>query len=330
MSNNVVPIPVSGCLDPRLEIRDHEYISMRGAAVSSYVTFPANNLSPSNIAITCNPPSREMAISRLVFQRAQFTISISGTNTTGGPLLTAGRISPRAYPLTMVTDAMQITLNNVVATQSPLQQYWGALMWLENNHANRFGQYSLSCSMLDQTQSYAESFATNRSPMAPYVDNSYENTRGGFVGFQITSNPNGGTTATVQLNVVEPILVSPFVAGHSSNFTSCISGIQNASVQLNLGDLRRLLSIDNTETGININPNQINVTIDNYSLIFNYFTVDPLMSIPRNISASYFNLTPYATAIQAPLAAGGRISIPFNSIQLSNIPKVWEQQVAAA
>lgn len=321
MSLNVPPIPVSAVLDPRLQIKEHEYVALKGAAVSSWVVFPANNVSNSSVSVVCNPPSREMAISRLVFQRAQFDISVSGTNATAGPLLVSGAYGPRAMPLAMVTNAFQVTINNVTVTQSPLQQYWGALMWLgDNDQKNRFGQYSMTASMLDQTQSYSDSFQTNRNPLAPYTDNSFENTRGGFVGFQVISNPNAGTTATLRLTVVEPILVSPLVSGHSSNFTSCLSGVQNMSVQLNFGDLTRLLSINNTIPGINIDANQIIVTNPQYSLIFQYFTPDPLYRMPSSIQASYFNITPYlSNQMSAP--AGQTISIPFNSIQVSSIPR---------
>jgi hypothetical protein len=224
-----------------------------------------------------------------------------------------------------VSNSLQLTINNATITQNPLGQYWPAMLWLgDNDQAQRFGQYSLAPSMLDQAQSYDEAAGSIRNPLAPYFDNSSENTRAGYAGFEVLSNPNGGTTAILRITTIEPILVSPFVSGQGSNFTSCFAGVQAMSYIVNFADLSRVLSLttdQGTGGAISILQSGINVSISSFALEFQYLTPDPLYPIPRQITSSYFNITPYVTNWLPSVPDGATVSIPFNSVQLSSVPR---------
>lgn len=324
MSLNINPITVKKVIDPRLEINENRhYVAVKGSLVNSWQQFPATNINNSSFQISCNPPSRDIAISRLVYKRVQFIVTVTGTNTSGGVLLNDGYVAPRAMPLTCVTQSESITLNNDTITQAPVQQYWRALLRYRNDFENRFGQFSLAPSMLDQFQSYAEGAGTVRNPLAKYGDNSFEQTRGGFSGFTIDPQVPGNTTATVRLTTVEPILVSPFVFGEGSNFYSAFAGIQNMSYTATVGNLQRVLSLvqgQGAPAGT-IVLNTPSVSVESASLYFNYLTPDPTMPIPRNIETSYFSVVSYPTRTTAPIAPGGRVSITMNSIQVTSIPK---------
>ena len=261
MSFNSPNLPVVKVMDPRLKINDQRMaVSLKGSLVNSAQQFYATNLNNSNVQITCNPPNRGIVVSRLVYKHFVFNITISGTNSVAGStLLQPGFYAPRAYPLLAVTSSEQMTINNDTLTQAPVSQYWPALLWYHNKFDNRFGQGSLSPSMLDQFQNYNDSFAINsRNPLAPYFDNSYENTRGGYVGMVVTSNPvSAGTLgtiydATITLYVTEPIHLSPFVADEGSNFTSGFIGIQNMAYTATLGQISRVMSNNNNAPKINI------------------------------------------------------------------------------
>ena len=197
MSLNINPLVVKAVVDPRLEISSQkDYICVKGALVNSWQAFPATNVNNSSFTISCNPPSRDIAISRLVFKRVTFEWSITGTNTSGGTLLNVGYYGPRCMPLTSVTSSEQVTLNNDTITQAPIQQYWRALLRYRNDFADRFGAMSLAPSMLDQFQDYSDGSASVRNPLSGYGDNSYENTRGGYAGFTINPQVPGNTTAS--------------------------------------------------------------------------------------------------------------------------------------
>ncbi len=325
MSLNQVPLQVAKVMDPRMNIDQTKiYCAVKGSLVNSWQQFPATNLSNSNVQITANPPNRNVAVSRLIFKKNSYSIVVGGTNTSGGPLLNPGYFGPRAYPIVSTTSAEQITVNNSTFVQSPMSQYWPSLLWYHNNHHNRFAQYSLTPSMLDQFQNYTDGTGTVRNPLAAYGDNSYENTRGGYAGLVIApgGNPNGGTSVTLTLTVTEPMFLSPFVFGEHSNCASAMIGVQNISYTANYGNLARLLSLTPDQgTGGTVNITSIAVTLNAAALLFEYLTPDPLMHIPRSLETSYFSIVSYPTSLGTNIAQNGTCSITMNSVQVTSIPK---------
>lgn len=321
MSLNINPLKVMKVVDPRLEIdTQKEYTALKGALVNSWQQFPATNVNNSSFQITCNPPNRDIAIARLVFKKVVFNWSISGVNNSGGELLNVGYIAPRAMPLTSITQSEQITINNDTITQAPLQQYMRALLRYRNDYENRWGQFSLAPSMLDQHQDYADGVGGNRNPLGTYDDNSYEQTRGSYVGFDIDPQTPGNTTATGTLTTYEPILLSPLVFGNKANYFSALAGIQNMSYNATLGNLSRILSVVQGQ-GVGNVLNEPVVNIASASLFFNYLTPDPMRPIPRNMESSYFSIVSYPTRTSAPIAPGGSVPITLQSVQVSSIPK---------
>jgi hypothetical protein len=324
MSLNITPLKVKAVIDPRLEIQtSKDYIATKGAMVNAWQQFPATNVSNSSIQITCNPPNRDIAIARIVFKKIVYQWSISGVNTSGGTLLNTGYVAPRAMPITSTTAAETITINNDTLTQAPIQQYWRSLLHFRNDFFERFGVMSLAPSMLDQFQDYADGSGSVRNPLAAYGDNSFENTRGGYSGFTIDPQVAGNITATGTLTSFEPIFVSPFCWGDKANFYASFAGIQNMSYTCTFSNLARILSITQ---GQGAPVGQIvlgdpSVNVQSASLFFNYLTPDPIMPISRNLELSYYSVISYPTRSNTVVAAGASIQIPFQSIQVTSIPK---------
>ena len=311
-------------MDPRLEIETKkDYVALKGALVNSWQRFPATNVNNSSFQITCNPPNRDIAITRLVFKEVVFSWTVTGTNTSGGTLLNEGYYGPRALPLTCVTQAEQITINNDSITQAPIAQYWRALLRYRNDYENRWGAFSLAPSMLDQYQSYAEGAGTVRNPLGAYGDNSFEDTRSDYSGFTIDAQLAGNVSASGTLRTYEPILVSPFAFGDKANYYSAFAGIQNMSYNATLSNLSRILSLIQGQGApagqIVLNEPVVNIT--SASLLFNYLTPDPVMPIPRNIQNSFFSIISYPTRSLVPVLAGATIPLSMASIQVTSIPK---------
>ena len=324
MSLNINQMPVKIVVDPRLEISGSKtYIAVKGAQVVNWQQYPAVNVNNSSFQISCNPPNRDIAIGRLVLKRVAFQWQITGTNTSGGTLLNSGFIAPRAMPLTCVTQSEQMTINNDTIAQAPVQQYWRALLRYRNDFFDRFGALSMAPSMLDQFQTYAEGAGSVRNPLAAYGDNSFENTRGGFVGFTIDPQVPGNTVATGTLITTEPVLISPFCHGERANHFAAFAGIQNMSYTATLGNLSRILSVVQGQgaAGGQIVLQEPVVNITAASLLFNYLTPDPMYPIPRKMETSYFSLVSYPTRSLVPVAAGAQIQLTLNSVQVSSIPK---------
>ena len=325
MSLNSSPVDVALVMDPRLEINQRrDYVALKGSLVNTHQQFPATNVNNSSIQITCNPPNRGVVVSRLIYKRVVFDITINGTNAGAGPLLVEGFNGPRFMPLLQCTSSEQITINNDTLTQAPVSQYWPELMRYHNEFQNRFGQLSLCPSMMDQAQEYADVSGTIRNPLGTYGDNSFEQTRGSYSGYEILSNPDGGTTATIRLTTTEPILISPLVAGKHSNYTAGLAGIQNMSYTATLGNLERVLSLvaDQGSGGdISILSSGITVNLTSASLLFNYLTPDPMRPVPRSLVSSYFSIVSYPTKSSVPIAPGGDVSLSMQSVQVSSIPR---------
>lgn len=329
MSLNIPSVRAVKVLDPRLEInQSREYVALKGAQVNSWQQFNGTNINNSSVQITANPPNRNIAISRLVLKKYVFDISISGTNTNvAGTLLQSGYYAPRAYPISSVTSSEQMTINNDTITQAPLSQYWPALLRYHNPYDSRFGQMSLTPSMLDQFQLLEDGAQSVRNPLAGYENNSFENTRGGYVGLEILSNPLGGVgtfTATLRLTVYEPILISPFVYGCGSNYTSALVDVENMSYTCTLGNLNRVLSLITNQGApgvISLNLSSQVTNLSSASLLFEYLTPDPVNPIPKNLVSSYFSIVSYPTKTSTPIAPGGAVSITMQSIQVTSIPR---------
>lgn len=324
MSLSTQPLPVMKVLDPRMDIKaEREYTAVKGASVNSWQPFPATNVNNSSFQITCNPPSQEIAISRLVFKHVVFNWSISGTNTSGGTLLNEGYIAPRCMPLTSVTQAEQLTINNDTISQAPVQQYWRALLHYRNELENRRELMNLAPSMLDQFQQYVDGVGTNRNPLGTYGDNVQEPTRASHPGFTIDAQTPGNTTATGTLEVWEPILVSPFVFGNKANHYSAFAGVQNMSYNATLGNLSRILSVVQGQGAgagqIVLNEPVVNVV--SAELLFNYLSPDPVMPVPKKMSNSYYSVVSYPTRGGVAVGPNDSTELTLQSIQVSSIPK---------
>lgn len=205
------------------------------------------------------------------------------------------------------------------------------MLWYHNNFDNRFGDYSLTPSMLDQYQDYSLGAGSIRNPLSPYGDNSFEQTRGGYVGVSVAGNDNNSTSVTLTVTIVEPILISPLVFGQGSDEVCSLVGVDNMSYVATFTNINRLLSIIPNQGApgeINIDPvTGINVTLlPGSSLLFQYLTPDPLEAPARSLVSSYFSIIPYPTrqgqvATYNPLGAPATVSLKLNSIQLASIPR---------
>ena len=313
MSLSAVPTQMVGVLDPKVRVNSKRvYAVLKGSSVNSWQVFPATTINNSQIQITCNPPNRDIIINRKCYLRATFTLTFTGV---GNPLLRMdGADAPRAYGLAQSISSLQMTVNNDTITQAPLYQYFPALLHYHNKVETRREEYSMTPSMLDQSQEYSSLFQTVRSPLRGYRDSvsAGDESRAGF---PMVIN-NGNNTATVQLTITEPIWLSPFLFGEDEG--SGLVGVQNMSFSATLGNLQRLWSHD-AVNGNNITA--LSVSLNSASLLFNYMTPNPLEPIPRAISYPYFNIVSYPTKSNAVIPAGSSVTLQMSNVQLTSIPR---------
>lgn len=325
MSLNQYPLEKVKVIDPRLEYNNPRvYAVLKGSAVNSWVEYVATNISNSNVQITINPPSPDTAVSRYVIQHYKFTCTITGTNTSGGPLLQPNCYAPRAYPLSGgVLLSSSVTLNNGTVTQSPIATYFNALLRYHSKADTRYTVDSITPAMLDQFNTYSDGINTNRNPLSSnFGDNSFDSSRGSYFGMNVTSNPIGGTTAVIQLDVYEPIVMSPFVFHKEANYTPSLIGISNMSYLATFGNLNRVLSLvqDQGQSGL-INITGVSTVLNGASILLNFFTPDPIMKIPSQLSCNYFSIVSYPTSQPQSWLPGETKTAKMSSITLSSIPR---------
>jgi hypothetical protein len=313
MSLSVVPTQTVAVMDPKVRINSKRvYAVLKGSSVNSWQVFPATTINNSQIQITCNPPNRDIIINRKCYLRATFTLTFTGT---GNPLLRMdGADAPRAYGLAQCISSLQMTVNNDTISQAPLYQYFPALLHYHNKVETRREEYSMTPSMLDQSQEYNPLFQTVRSPLRGYRDSVSAGDEG-RAGFPMIIN-NGNNTATVQLTITEPVWLSPFLFGEGE--ASGLVGVQNMSFSATLGNLQRLWSHDATNGN---SLSALSVSLDSAALLFNYMTPNPIEPIPRAISYPYFNIVSYPTKYGSAVSAGSSVSIVMSNVQLTSIPR---------
>ena len=308
-------------ITPELQLNNvRSYTSVRGSLVTSAQTFTSPNPTTSSIQITCTPPSADIAISRHVLKKFVYTVTISGTNTSGSPtLLQPGYFAPRAFPIMQTTVSESMTINNTTVTASPVNQYWNAFLQYSNKFDNRFGQYSLAPSMLDNFQNYSEGAGSPLNPLVGYAASSYELGRAGAVGFVVTSNT--ATSATVVITSVEPVLLSPFVFGEDAYDTPALIGVNNMTYYATLGNINRVMSIVQGQGVPGINITSVSTVVNFAALQFLYLTPDPLEPIPKLLVSSYYSVVDFPTQSNQTFAVGQTLPIQMSSVQLAGIPK---------
>lgn len=318
--NNNPSVKVAKVIDPRLNINNERYyVALKGSKVVNFQTFPSTNINNSSVNITANPPSSDIVISRKVTKRFVFDIAVTGTNTGPGNLLTEGFFAPRFLPCMSVTTSESITLNNDTFTQSPILQYMPYLLRYNNMFENRNSVLSISPSMMDQSIEYSDLTSTVRNPLASYGNNSYEVTRGAYVGMEVLTNTP--LSATIRLTVDEPIMLSPLIFGECSNYSPGLIGIENMSYTCTLGNLSRCMSFVKNQGTSSKNITSVVVDLSSASITCNYLTPDPLEQIPRLLVSPYYSVISYPTRSTISVNPGDEINLTCQSIQVNSIPR---------
>lgn len=324
MSLSLVQVPLKKVLAPTINIgAPKSYVIAKGAKENTYQRFPAQNLNPNQITITCNPPSRDIVVNRRAYLRAKFTLTITGTPGASTLMVNPGQDAPRAFPLARALNTLQVSINNDQYS-STVNQYWVAFLRYYNKRMNKCNDFSATPSMLDQYQEYNDwadpyTGGSSKNALSGYGETSEpEGNRAGFSNWVKVSDSAG--TAVYTLEVIEPIFMSPFLFQEDEE--SGFLGIQNMSITVSFGELASALySHNNSAIGAST-ISGITVNVDAFEALFNYQSLpaDIQASAPSNNVYSYFETVPYSTPAQS-ISANNSATITLNSVQLKTIPR---------
>lgn len=346
MSLAIKPEMIVKVQDPRIDLdRPCEYLVEEGAGQVTWREIAATTYAPSSIQFNnINPPSPDTIVDKKIYVKVGFTINFTGPAVGDAPLLgyvapsgvagepqiwqPTGTDGPRAFPLAQLCSTVAVQINNTTVVQNvgdyiePLLRYnaWQALDETD---------LSLTPSEQDQYQNYGDFalYGSARNVLGNYGEQGFRTNRGGFAGVHVISNST--TAAQVQLDIIEPLFISPLDFGMENG--RGLYGVQTMQVTLTLkSDLSRLWSHDavNGNPALNISSISIGTTsTDTPKILFNYLTPKFTDVRPAVNAYPYCSIDRYPTnnftlpAISAGEYLGNVHQVTSTNIQLGVIPK---------
>jgi hypothetical protein len=308
------------------------YASLRSGSQVSWKQYTTSSISNSSIQFSAvNPPAAQIFVDRKQYLGLPIRLTFVGTAPAGQVLLNPGQDAPRAFPISSSIDTINITINNQSVSINMADIIQAMLHYNTDSELSMI-DYSMTPSMLDQSQAYSQLYGSTRNPLGFYGDSGDKSICGrGSFPFTIVSNTN--TSAVIDMYCVEPIFLSPFYfgKGNHSGFFNVSTMDFNITFLNNTGN--RMWSHDAVSLGVQTTINSVQASFNNFSpafsypqnqpiLLFKYITPNETQVIPANIPLSYslLNTERYPTDYSNSVAAGQQVTINSNNIQLSTIP----------
>lgn len=311
-------------ITPETDLNKDLYFGvLKGANRVSYRANKSQSVS-NNVTVTfsANPPSPTTLVSRNVDLRMLTRISITADVPVGQKLWQSGYISLRQYPLATLMQTLEISLNNVSFSQNISQTTKHLLLFhgqeydidqLYNGKSPSHRDMSIDYDML--------SGDIMNNPLGSFENSTLNSIlpRGAFP-IRAFSNPvsaGSPVTAVLDVELTEPLWLSPFV--FSKKYYNCTSmvGIQTLSATITwASNLSRILSISPDIPASNIT---VAVSFLDAALDFRYLTPS-LEPIPRSLSMNFFNVQRYVTSYSGTITSLDSVRISSNNIQLNTIP----------
>ena len=313
-----VPVKI---LDPRLAVNSMREIGVvKGARDTLWQHNVANSLSNSNINFNVNIADK-LVINRALYLKLTASFAWVGT-TTSGVLITPKYDALRVFPLQSVANTINLQLNNQ-STSINSADYISALAhYLNPDDALKFGS---GCPVYpDQYQDYSATGDSVRNQFGLWA-----NTPAGIVNQRGAYTPtytSDATTGSVTVTWYEPLVaLSPLLYGKLADNQPGLANVTNLQLTLNLGDLSRMWSHDNTRGGgasnvAVITSSTVNITA--CELLINYLTPDDVFNSidpARDYLYAYYQLANYQnTAVS--VASAASTSVTSATISVESIP----------
>lgn len=360
MSIAVERLDLVHVIDPRTDMNAHsrkQYGVMSSGNDNTYRQYPSTSFSNSSIVFQCNPPNKDTIVNRRVYKAITLRLTATGTSAGAGiPLLQCAGLpaasgisvgnayydAPRCQPLANIVVNENVSINGS-NFNSDVYHYMYALQRYRNTPANQDLDMSMTPSMPDQSQAYADLNGFARNPLRGYGDNPLQCPRGGFSNLLVTRNDSTGAPgdiATVDMTFVEPVYVSPFLFGENEEEQGLV-GVETMTINLQLGGRGSNSLFGGLVGGIwSHSPlntatfTSVRVDVLAANILFNYITPDLTERIPPIINYSWYKPTLYQTQNNVAISAGAQYTAVQNSVTLSSIPNrfyLWisEQDSAA-
>lgn len=279
-------------VDPLLEVQDILGTAViEGANQLSYKQFTSTSISSSSIQFTCNPPSGNTVVDRLVYIQLPVRLTMTGrvitTNAGYVPstsLLNANHDAPRKFALQSAMETLQITINGDSVSQNMSDIIHPLTGYHESDEA-RLGVYSMSGVMRDQSANYSDLVGFERNPLGVWGNSTQGGTepRGSLPTVSIVAGtnvavvpavaPGTAATAIVDMVLTEPIFLSPFYFGKQDGDKQGFYNVTNMDYNLNfLANAGFRMWAHNSGAISSSGGNSITSVIDTIQVSFNNFS----------------------------------------------------------
>lgn len=312
--------------DPRVEINaERTKVVYECSREAQRLFVSSTNPSSSAILFNIRPP-QGVIIDRTMEIDLQLTLTFTGTCSAGGKLInigtsSAGGDSIRFLPFTQICTSATATINNSSVNFVPYQCN-GLYRCISDADLNSF--FSLTGSMPDQYQQYfdATTLGVNRNPMISYGVNSYMQTRASLY-YNVVSNAVDATSAVVQVEISEPIMIPPFLYGKNGQMRCGLANIQTLDINFVLGNLQRFWSHCNVSGAVTSTISAVSAVVNKANMLLTYISPyqDNRVEMDKHYLYQNYRVVPYKSTNQATsLAAGSSATLALGAQTYGSIP----------
>ncbi len=318
-------------IDPRLAVTDRvKYKVEKGGQNVTCAQFNAISQTTSSHTYNIQVPSEQTLIDRRVMWQSTVEFVVRGVPALGEYLVNYGLTEALApFPLHSLCSVMTATINNNSVSIN-IRDVLPAI--LRCNDVRELQAYNgMTPVAFDTYKQYPDAVGANNNPLGSWVNVADNDLlpRGAHPLLSIAGNTVGdgvaSRTVTIQVQITEPLLLSPFIFANPQSNAQSFYGIQNLNFVFNIGDTKRFWRTAKAITDASqYNGAPYSVSLSSFSnsrLFFNFLTPHPSDALvnPRNV-VPYYELPRYLTTSQTPLSAGASASLTTSTLQLNQIP----------
>ena len=282
-------VPVAKIVDHRVSFPAWSLPVREGGQSVSYLRASATSLG-SNVQFDIVPPNPGASvIGRDMLWYNKVTFAVNAATAAPANVINAGVTdAPRAFPITSCVDVMTCQINNETITVSN----WAEIGHVLRRFNPKSAMYKLSnfCPWFpDQSAEYPPLAGSNRDVLAAGATGDYDFMRGAYARYTVVPGAAPTTQATITLETVEPVNLSPFMYGSQS---PGIPFVQTLRLQFNINNWNRALSHAVVAgTSANLLDSDIKGNLVESTLFYQSISVPMLEEqLPRSISLPHYRL----------------------------------------
>lgn len=328
--------------DPRIgDITDKlDYAVYKGAAQSTFQSFPSASASSSSVSFNVTPPSESTVVSReaMVETTTKFSITITNVPATEKSFSYAQNDSLQAFPFMSLVSTISASINNTNVSSNlsdtkdillkcmdpkELAKYQDLCPSMVDSFYKVYSDGGTQCELNGYAQASYDKYLQPRG-CHPLVSYSVSHLIGGTPTDDslVSTGVTDSWIISMEVQTTEPLMLSPFIYGvpHSGSEMG-FYGINQMNLVLNIdSSMRRFWS--SKSSGYTYTFALDPTTPFRSNLLLNFLTVQPDQCINVKNVLPYLETPRYITpAVNvSSISAGATAEISTQNIQLSKVP----------